>query len=225
MITTRFTLSPNSSGNSSDNSGHEAGSDLSDENRNFPESTMSPGATLTVKLTGANSLAQETYRHSNGSSWHRSTAAESQAEVLVHDQDSDSTTQAQDSDSATQAHKRKHDGDYSRSRTRTRTSTQHHSHHHSHHHRSRRHHHHTQLTLEKVSTTDPFEDESILNKAKLLRIPEPDDTLEFGKHSGKTFRWVIENKGRYCRWAQDEENASGQLENLVAFYDFWSRYI
>ena len=77
------------------------------------------------------------------------------------------------------------------------------------------------IVSNNIARCDAFEMESLLAEARQEGLPSPDDTLGFGRHAGKSYRWVVEHKDGYCKWGQQQEAPSGELAELVSFYKFW----
>ena len=59
-------------------------------------------------------------------------------------------------------------------------------------------------------------------KRQRTRTIEQDQRLTFGKHSGKTFSWVINNDMGYAKWAIQEPRTSMNSQfNQFIDYIWW----
>jgi hypothetical protein len=70
---------------------------------------------------------------------------------------------------------------------------------------------------------DNFKNEMLLDFAQQAGIPDPDDCVEFGKHSGRKYRSVWLEDRQYCEWCSEQSDPNSGMQMLLDFHEYWSR--
>ena len=48
-----------------------------------------------------------------------------------------------------------------------------------------------------------------------MNLPDPNQTMDFGKHRGLTYGHIIVKDEEYCRWAETDETDGGRTEGTL----------